>query len=100
MIVRFRTNALRHCYEDLKEGVKTWNGKLARAYIQRINVILASDSDADLRRVPQFHFHALDGPLKGRFAINLEKKRWRLVLSLENEGRTAWIEDVSNHYGD
>jgi plasmid maintenance system killer protein len=99
MIVRFRTNALRRCYEDIKEGVKAWNEKLARAYIQRINVILASDSDADLRRVPQFRFHALDGPLKGRYAINLEN-RWRLILSLEDEGRTARIEDVSNHYGD
>lgn len=99
MIVRFRTNALRRCYEDIKEGVKAWNEKLARAYIQRINVILASDSEADLRRVPQFRFHALDGTLKGRYAINLEE-RWRLVLSLEDKGRTALIEDVSNHYGD
>jgi plasmid maintenance system killer protein len=100
MIVRFRTNALRHCYEDIKEGVRTWNEKLARAYIQRINVIYASDSIADLRRIPQFHFHALGGELKERFAINLEKKRWRIILTLEDQARTVWIEEVSNHYGD
>jgi plasmid maintenance system killer protein len=100
MIVRFRTNALRRCYEDIREGMRAWNEKLARAYIQRINVILASDSAGDLRRIPHFHFHALHGDLKGRFAINLEKKRWRLILTLEDQERTAWIEEVSKHYGD
>jgi plasmid maintenance system killer protein len=53
-----------------------------------------------LRLIPQFHFHALDGALKGQFAINLEKKRWRIILTLEDQERTAWIEEVSNHYGD
>jgi plasmid maintenance system killer protein len=100
MNVRFRTNALQRCFEDVKEGTKTWNAKLANKYIQKINLIYASDSAADLRRIPQLHFHALEGALKGKFAINLEKKRWRIILTLEDQERTAWIEEVSNHYGD
>ena len=100
MIVRFRNTALRQRYEDLREGAKAWNDKLARAYIQRLNVIYAADSAADLRRIPHFHFHALAGDLKGKFAINLEGKRWRIVLTLDDEERTACIEEVSNHYGD
>ena len=100
MVVRFKDKALRQRYEDMKEGVKAWNEKLARAYIQRINIIYAADSVADLRRIPQLHFHVLEGDLKGKFAINLEKKRWRIILRLEDEERTACIEEVSNHYGD
>jgi plasmid maintenance system killer protein len=93
--VRFRTNALRRCYQDVRKGVRAWNEKIARAYIQRINEIFA----ADLRRIPHFHFHGLSGDMKGRFALNLEKKRWRLIVTLEDQETTAWIEDVSNHYG-
>jgi plasmid maintenance system killer protein len=63
-------------------------------------LLYASDSAADLRRIPQLHFHGLEGDRKGQFAINLEKKRWRIILTLEDQDRTAWIEEVSNHYGD
>lgn len=100
MIVRFREHALRRRYEDIKEGTKAWGEKLAKAYIQRINVIYAADSAADLRRIPHFHFHALGGDLKGKSAINLEGKRWRIIITLDDEERTACIEEVSNHYGD
>lgn len=100
MIVRFRTNALRQRYEDIRHGSRAWGPKLAQRYIQRVNEIYASESVDDLRRVPQLHFHALDGELKGKFAINLEKKRWRIILTLEEQERAVWIDDVSNHYGD
>ena len=100
MTVRFRTKALERCFTDIKVGRRTWNDKLAKKYVQRINEIGASESIADLHAMPHLHFHALEGDLKGKFAINLEKKRWRIILTLEDEERTAWIEEVSNHYGD
>jgi toxin HigB-1 len=100
MIVRFRTNALRRCYQDVREGTRNWNEKLARAYIQRINILYACESTADIRRLPQLHFHSLSGDLEGRFAINLEKKRWRIIVTFEEHERIVCIEEVSNHYGD
>lgn len=86
-------------YESIGEGTRRWNERIAQAYVRRINVLFAIESLDELRTLPQFRFHPLKGDMVGKYAIDLVD-RWRLILSLEEQGKRILIEDVSNHYGD
>ena len=99
MVVRFRTSDLQRCYEKQKEATKKWNSKMARHYVQRINILAACTSVKDLQTLPQLRFHPLKGTMKGRYAINLDEF-WRLIVSFDETMQTVYIEEVSKHYGD
>jgi proteic killer suppression protein len=99
MEVRFRNKALQVCYEKQKEAIKRWNQKVARRYVQRIDILLACTSVKDLQTFPQLRFHPLKGKLEGRYAINLDEF-WRLIVSFDEMMRTVYIEEVSKHYDD
>lgn len=100
MKIRFGSHPLQRRYERIKEGVKSWNERIARAYVQRVNILQVCETVDDLRKIPQLRFHALKGDMAGSFAVDLVG-RWRMRLTFsEASPVTAIIEDVSNHYGD
>ncbi len=48
MEVRFRTKRLQRCYESQKAAQRQWGTKIARKYVERVNILIASRSTADL----------------------------------------------------
>jgi proteic killer suppression protein len=100
MQVRFRSVALRRCYERTKEGRKVWGDKIARKYVERLNILYAVESGVVLSTLPQLHFHPLAGARTGQYALNLDEF-WRLVISFDDSSqRQACVEEVSKHYDD
>ena len=100
MNILFKTKRLERCYLSFDQGSRVFGPKVARKYVQRINLIKAASSLTDLGQFPQLRLHALKGPLKGSWAIDLHD-RYRLIFSLEGKNlESVLIEEVSNHYGD
>ncbi len=99
MEVWFRDDTLRRCYEHHKEAAKRWNEKVARRYVQRINILRACQSMADLSTFPQLRFQPLKGRMQGRYAIMLDGF-WRLILSFDKADQRVCVEEVSKHYDD
>lgn len=91
---------MRECYEESKRAVQEWGNKIARRYVERINILKAAKSGDDLYKIAPLRVHALKGKKKGQYALTLID-RWRLVITFVDETKTiVRIEEVSKHYGD
>ena len=100
MKVTFRTVRLQQCYEDSKKAQREWDEKVARRYIERVNVLKAAKSAEDLYKIPPLRFHPLEGDKKGTYSITLIG-RWRMEVSFQDEALTVTrVEEVTQHYGD
>ena len=100
MDVIFRTKKLRKCYLDSQFAIRTWGDKVARKYIQRIDIIQETRSLNELCQLPGLNFHPLKGKREGQYAVSLTGF-WRLIFTLHGEQlEIVQIEEVSKHYGD
>ena len=99
MEVRFRSSGLRRAYKKQAVGVRLWGSGVAKRYVNRIDIIQASETTGDLRKIPQLLFHELKGTRKRQYALTLIG-RWRLIVSVNETAKEVTIEEVSNHYGD
>ena len=100
MEVEFRTHRLRSCYEDSSTGVREWGDKVARRYIERVNILKAAKGADDLHRGAALRFHPLKAGRHGQHSIALVD-RWRMVVTFRGDALTiVRIEEVSAHYGD
>lgn len=99
MQVQFRTNRLLECYQNSKKAQKEWGEKVARRYIERVNILKHAKTAEDLYKIPSLHFHPLTGDKKGLYALTLTD-RWRMEVSFEDEAlMVVRVEEVSQHYG-
>ena len=99
MEVEFRTHRLRSCYVDSSVGAREWGDKVARRYIERVNVLKAAKAADDLYKVAVLRFHPLKGNRQGQHSITLVD-RWRMVVTFQDDALTVVrIEEVSAHYG-
>ncbi len=100
MDVQFRTKRLLNRYEKSKEGQRQWDEKVARRYIERVNILKRAKSAGDLYKVRALNFHPLSGNKKGLYALTLID-RWRMEVSFQDQKLTVVrVEEVSQHYGD
>ena len=100
MELTVRTNRLHRCYADSAVASKEWGVEVARKYINRIDILYAVASSADLLALPHLEFHPLKGKRHGEYAITLHG-RWRLIVSFEDKRMTVVsVREVNNHYGD
>jgi plasmid maintenance system killer protein len=88
--VTFRTRKLEKEYREYAKAVKDYGHKVARKYIQRINIIKQVRNIDELEVLPALGCHSLKGD---RF--------YRLIFTLKGDAlEIAHIEEVSKHYGD
>lgn len=99
MQVLFATAELQRCFEQYDSAVKQWGQDVGRKYIQRVKLLLAANTLADLAVPRSLHLHPLKGDRAGQHAISLND-RWRLIFTYSKEDGTARIEEVTNHYDD
>jgi len=96
----FRTQRLRSCYTKSAVGVQEWSEKVARRYVERINILKQARSGSELHKIPALRFHPLKGDRQGQHSITLID-RWRMVVTFQDDALTVVrIEEVSAHYGD
>ena len=99
MEVSFSTRQLRQCFEDYGQADRRWGRAVARKYIQRVNLILDTDSFDYLRRIRSLRLHPLSGERTGQFSIYLNRS-WRIILAYDEREGSVRILEVTNHYGD
>ena len=100
MEVTFRTDQLRKCYEQYREGQRAWGEAVARKYIERINILKRCVTPQDVRSFRKLRLHKLTGKYEGRHAVTLHD-RWRLLVTFE-EGPPVQVRigEVTQHYDD
>lgn len=100
MEVEFRTRRLQLCYVESAVGVQAWGARVARRYVERINILKHVKSVAELHKIAALRLHPLKGSRRGQHSITLVD-RWRMVVTFKAEAVTVVrIEEVSAHYGD
>ncbi len=100
MQVEFRTAGLKKCYVNSATGIRQWGEKVARKYVDRVNILKHAKSADDLHKIAALRFHPLKGDQKGRHAMTLVD-RWRMVVSFGDDALTiVRVEEVTAHYGD
>ncbi len=100
MEVTFRTRKLEKEYREYAKAVKAYGSKVARKYIQRINIIKQVRNIDELKVLPALGCHSLKGDRHGQYSIKLTGF-YRLIFTLKGDAlEIAHIEEVSKHYGD
>lgn len=101
MEVQFSTDQLEKCFRREARGRRAWGEAVARRYIQRIQIIQAAKTLADLYAVPSLRFHVLKGDREGQYAMTLTGY-WRLIVTVPGESGSSVVrvEEVSKHYDD
>lgn len=87
----YANNKIKQQCTNIKDAVKLFGGdkQLAVSLLGRINAIEQAEVIKDIIVMPQFHFHNLQGKMKGSFAIDVKGRRdkWRIILCpLNDEG--------------
>ncbi len=100
MEVTFRTRKLEREYRKSAAAIKAYGQKVARKYIERINIIKGARDIDELTILPGLRCHPLKGDRQGQFAVNLTGF-YRLIFTLHGDAlEIANIEEVSKHYDD
>lgn len=95
MDVNFKTAEMAEWFTNHKAARKALGDQIARAYVKQIQLLQAAASTLALSQIPQLHFKALTGGLKGKHSVRLSGFM-RLVLTVS--GETVIVEEVSKHH--
>jgi proteic killer suppression protein len=97
--VNFGDDDLERCYRQVKQATRRWGKKIARKYIQRINILYAVEAGPELGSFPELRFHRLKGDREGQWALRLDDS-WRLIIAFDDRRMTVVrVEEVTDHYG-
>lgn len=100
MEVKFKTDRLQKCYQDEKARKKSWGEKVAKLYVQRVDILYAAPDAQALRALRSLDFHALKGDRQGQYSMRIDNV-YRLIVTFENQPMTVVsVEEVTKHYGD
>jgi proteic killer suppression protein len=100
LIVKFRTRKLEKCFLQSKQAIRAFGDQVGRRYIERINIIKASNNLAELEKLPGLRCHPLKEDRAGQYAVNLNGF-YRLIFTFEDDVlNIAMIEEISKHYDD
>lgn len=98
MDVEFRNQKLQRWYKSGKERRKLPT-EVGQRYVQRVNALYDAADWSAIECFHSFHAHRLTGNREGQWALTLTG-RWRLIVTVSDDGGAVTIEEVSNHYGD
>lgn len=90
MHIRFEDDDLRRLYEEAGFVMPTLGADLTRAFRKKIGLLVAAESELDIRNYKALHFEKLKGSRAGQHSIRLNKQ-WRLILRLESDARGRLI---------
>ena len=90
MRIQFEDGDLRRLYKDDGFVMPELGPDLTRAYRKKLGLLVAAESELDLRKYKALHFEKLKGSRVGQHSIRLNKQ-WRLILRLESDERGRLI---------
>lgn len=97
--IQFRTDDLREEAEDERKARRAYGTAIGRKYLRAIKFLESCETKQHIREARSWRFHALEGQLKGQYAIDLNKaKGVRLRMSFPDD-QSLCIEKVdTRHY--
>jgi proteic killer suppression protein len=101
--------------KNIKEAKKLYNKEVAEKLHSTINFIENATTLMDIKNMPSYHLHQLQGDRKGTYAIDLgrrlgfrliiipldeNKKKWKINddITIYNSTTIIIAEEVTNHY--
>ena len=97
MYMVFSSNRLASAGQNLSEATRMFGVSIGRKYIQRLGVLRAVGTFAELVGLRAFRLHQLTGNRAGQYAINLTGK-FRLMIERISED-SVHIVGVEDHHG-
>ena len=91
----FASRRLQQAAQSLQISEREF-GVLGRRYIERLQVIHAAPTFAELKAVQSLGIHALKGARGGEWALKLNKN-WRMVFTVPSETECV-IESVEDYH--
>ena len=97
MDIHYASRRLQQAAQDLQEANRQF-GELGRRYIERLQVIHAAPTFAELRRIQALRIHPLKGIREGEWSLKLNQN-WRIVFTVlsETECVIESVEDYHDH---
>lgn len=98
--IKYRRKKDERICTDFRRAKKEVGDKVADKLHSLINFIESAENLIDIKNVPTYQLHPLEGKRKGQFAIDLGRKLgWRLIIiPLDNDGKEWEISDVNALY--
>lgn len=97
MKIHFRSRDLQKCYEEVAQAKRKWGTQVGERFVIRVSSLIAVEAINELYKLPSIRVHQLSGDRAGQYALTIHAQ-WRLIISLDDDGSTIVIEEVSNHY--
>jgi proteic killer suppression protein len=100
VIIRFKTNRLRRCYEEQRKAQAAWSKAIARKYVQAVDLLKAVEHPSHLTAFREFAYEPLTEDRKGQHSLKLAR-RTRVIFTVSETGEAliARVEEVSTtHY--
>lgn len=99
MQIDFEDDELRRLYEDPGFRVPQFHPDLLKAYRRKMQVIVAADSELDLRAMKSLHFEKLQGDRADQHSIRLNDQ-WRLIFRIEaaDDGKVVFIIEIVDYH--
>ncbi len=98
--IEYRNNKDKKICTDFRKAKKEVGDKVADKLYSLINFIESAENLLDIKSVPTYHLHPLEGKRKGQFAINLGRRLgWRLiVIPIDEDGNKLESVDINTLY--
>jgi proteic killer suppression protein len=88
--VEYEDDDLRRLAEDASFIQKRWGSDVIRSYRKKIQILLSSKDERDLRNVKSLRLEKLRGDREGQRSIRLNDQ-FRLILKFRTEGARVVI---------
>ena len=89
MQVEFKDERLGEVFRTRSHG-RHFSVQVARAFLRRMDVIVAASGEHDLRAARALRFHALEGNRAGTFGIDLNGND-RLIVSIDKSNKKSHV---------
>lgn len=89
MEIRFKNRTIEKDCTNYKAARKKYNSIVAEKLYSTLNFIENADTLLDVKNIPTYHLHQLEGNKKGIYAIDLGRKLgYRLlIIPLDDQGK-------------
>jgi len=115
MEILYDNKKLEKSCKDIKNAKRLYNLQVAEKLHSVINYLENSVTLIDVRNMPSYHLHSLEGNRKGTWAIDLGRRLgYRLIIKPLDENKKEWtikdenqickstniilVLEVTNHY--
>jgi toxin HigB-1 len=96
--IGFKDARLQRAFIEGKDHARLGH-EVFRAFLQKVQILVNAESEADLYAIKSLHFEKLAGDRQGQRSIRLNRQ-FRLVFTIHktDDGTLAWIIEVVDYH--